>query len=570
MQPQTAARPQQQWRHLAAATLLMLGAGPVRADVAITNLPNGTDGGSSISGLALKSLIFSTGTTPALIQSIQLGLNPPLNTPTNIPIPLPITRNITLSLWSTSSTPGSPRPINSLASSAALPVTISALRQIYTFDTLGALGSTTLAANTSYGLTLASEGPTVFVSGVRWGSTGRTLDNTARSPTGLNGYSYLTFYDSDDAGLTWNTVAATFNTIVLSVTPIELDAEAYAAFQSVGLNALRLQRETLMQQAGQCKSSGWSIAGGSRSTASSRPGSKTAKPTRTPLCVFATGGNANANLRGRAGLNGYDAALAGGYYGIEVQTSPTWTIGAAYGYGTAALSNLGATNNSVSSTINSAAMYGVYRPDHQWAFRALAGYSAFHLNGQRYPITIGHTNPISGNTTAQGATAALQADYSIPLSQATARVSVQLKPMLGLAYGAYQQNGFSESGDPIMNLNVASNTSQSLVGTVGAELNAAIPLNPARTVLFKPRLAVAYQVDALANSDGNTAVEASLPGAGASAISNGLNRGANDLTITGSLDVVIAGQASLYALATYETFSTGSQLAYGGGVKISF
>lgn len=121
-----------------------------------------------------------------------------------------------------------------------------------------------------------------------------------------------------------------------------------------------------------------------------------------------------------------------------------------------------------------------------------------------------------------------------------------------------------------MNLNVASHTSQSLIGTVGAELVAAIALNPANTQLLKPRLAVAYQVDALANSNGNTAIDAVLPAASSSFSTNSLGRGANDVTVSGSLEYVIASKASLYATASYEAFSTGSQFAYGGGVKLSF
>lgn len=289
-----------------------------------------------------------------------------------------------------------------------MPVTITALRQTYTFNNLGALGSYTLANTTIYGVTLSSQG--LVLDGVKWGNTDVTASDAARSPTDLNGYTYLTFRISGDDGSNWITTNSTFNAITVNVIPIDINVEPYAAFQSVGLNALRLQREMLINQAGDCKQRGWAITNGVLERSKRKP----TAPITGQVCVFATGGNANSTLRGNGELNGYDAALAGGFYGIEVQTSPSWTIGAAYGYGTAALSNLGATNNSVSSTINSAAMYGVYRPDHQWAFRALAGYSAFHLSGQRYPITIGHTNPISGTTTAQGATAALQADLQHP------------------------------------------------------------------------------------------------------------------------------------------------------------
>jgi hypothetical protein len=351
---------------------------------------------------------------------------------------------------------------------------------------------------------------------------------------------------------------------VNSVTP-----ESYAAFQSVGLNALRLQRETITSQAGTCKETGWLINGTSRASGSGNKRSGSNK-SKLPLCVFATGGNATSTINSSEGLSGYNTAIAGGFYGIELQPSAQWTVGAAYGYGTAALSSLGAGYNSVSSTLNSASLYGVYKPDSRWSVKTLLGYANATVTGQRNLIAIGNGNPISGTTTANGVTAAVLADYAIPLSKTSARIPVQLKPQLGLAYGAYQQNGFSETGDPTMNLNVASHTSQSLIGTVGAELVAAIPLNPANTQLLKPRLAVAYQVDALANSNGNTTIDANLPAASGSFTTTSLGRGTNAVTVSGTLEYVVANKASLYATASYEAFSTGSQFAYGGGVRLSF
>lgn len=349
---------------------------------------------------------------------------------------------------------------------------------------------------------------------------------------------------------------------VNSITP-----ESYAAFQSVGLNALRLQRESLKSQAGNCKQTGW-IINGSGSGSSMRK--ITSGKTNLPLCAFATGGNATSTIKASGGLSGYNTAIAGGFYGIELQPSAQWTVGAAYGYGTAALSNLGAGFNSVSTTLNSTSLYGVYKPDNHWNIKTLLGYANATVNGTRNLIAVGNGLPITGNTSGNGFTAAVWADYAIPLTKPSGRLPVQLKPQLGLAYGAYQQNGFSETGDPTMNLNVASHTSRSLLGTIGAELVAAVPLNSANTQLLKPRLAIAYQVDALANSNGNTSIDAALPAVGSSFTTNSLGRGANDLTLSGTLEYVIANQASLYASASYEAFSTGSQFAYGGGVKISF
>jgi len=345
--------------------------------------------------------------------------------------------------------------------------------------------------------------------------------------------------------------------------------ESYAAFQSVGLNSLRLQREMLSSQAGNCKDTGWIIHSGSTGKTGSTTGSRKSK-NKLPLCAFATGGNATSTINGSNGLSGYDSAIAGGYYGLELEATKKWTLGAAYGYGNASLSNFGASANSVSSIINSFSIYSIYKPKSPWSVKGILGYGNYNLSGRRNLIAIGNGNPLTANTNANGYTAAVNADYSLPLTKPAATLPVFLKPILGLAYGAYQQNGFSESGDATMNLNVASHTSQSLIGTVGAELVAAIPLNQAKTQVLKPRLAVAYQVDALDNSSGNNSIDASLPAAGGSLTTNGQTRGVNDLTLAGTLEYVIVSKASLYATASYEAFSTGSQFAYGGGIKISF
>jgi hypothetical protein len=225
---------------------------------------------------------------------------------------------------------------------------------------------------------------------------------------------------------------------VNSITP-----ESYAAFQSVGLNALRLQRDTVINQAGTCQQTGWAIPDSATGVGSSSPQAK-----RWPLCAFATGGNATSSISGSGGLSGYDSAIAGGFYGVEMQPMERWTVGLAYGYGTAGLSNLGAGFNSVNSNLNSATLYGVYKSDQRWQLKTLLGYANASINGRRALVNVGNGTPLSASTTGNGYTAALLADYTIPLSNPAARIPVQLKPQLGIAYGAFQQNGFSETGIP--------------------------------------------------------------------------------------------------------------------------
>ena len=48
-----------------------------QATVVITNTPNGTLGGSSVSDTDLKALMFTSGAVPSTVNKISLGLNPP-------------------------------------------------------------------------------------------------------------------------------------------------------------------------------------------------------------------------------------------------------------------------------------------------------------------------------------------------------------------------------------------------------------------------------------------------------------------------------------------------------------
>jgi uncharacterized protein with beta-barrel porin domain len=344
-----------------------------------------------------------------------------------------------------------------------------------------------------------------------------------------------------------------------------LGPEPYAAFQSVGLETLQRQRQQLLDAAGHCASNGWVI---------NAPTNKTGKAPKNPICLYGQAANANSSITGQNGLSGYNSTLFSSFYGLEIKANPYWSLGAAYGYGTANLHGLGPTNAWVNGTVNSASLYGVYTPTttSPWTFKGIVGYGNYVLNGSRQVAVIGTGNPITGSTTSNGLTAALTAQVVIPLTQPSAAVPVLLKPLLGLAYGNYQQAGFSESGDGLLNLNVAGNSASSLVGTIGLELTSGpIPLNKAKTISLVPKLALAYQVDALAADAANSSLLASLPASGSgSFLTQGQNRGINSLSIAAGADLALSRSTALYANLVYEAFSSGNQLGYSGGLRVKF
>ncbi len=427
-------------------------------------------------------------------------------------------------------------------------------------DPAGAVTAALKATGAGRGNTLQSA--RVFDSGFRrLAAAANGNANASGSAIGSTGF---TTGQAAAAGLTSDFLEVQASLLALT-TPAQLkaamqaiSAETYASFQAVALNSLQLQRDVIFSQASSCPANGWVVSDAS------------GKTVRQPVCVFATGGNTTGNTTGRSGRSSYDSAIAAGLYGLEWKTAPAWTLGAAYGYGSANLSNLGVGENSVHSVVNTGTIYGVYSPNADWSIKGLLAYSNFNLNGSRHTPLLGNGDDLTGRTTGQGYTAALQAAFSVPLNGARSSFPLALKPMLGLAYGAYQQLGFQESGNGALALDVSQHTAQSVVGSVGAELSSRITINGKKNHLLIPRLKLVYQVDPLANDTSNYSLDATVSAAEAGLSSTGQSNGANTLLVGGSVELQIAEKAALYAAANYQTFENGDQFTYGGGVKVNF
>lgn len=103
------------------ACLATGGPSEVRGAVVIQNSPVTADGGSSVSATDWKALLFTSGASAGVVDSITLGLNPP--TGTSVPASL----SVRVSLYSVVSG----TPSISLATSDLVPIEMSALRQTY-------------------------------------------------------------------------------------------------------------------------------------------------------------------------------------------------------------------------------------------------------------------------------------------------------------------------------------------------------------------------------------------------------------------------------------------------------
>jgi uncharacterized protein with beta-barrel porin domain len=395
-------------------------------------------------------------------------------------------------------------------------------------------------------------------------TTGLNATGTAIGTTGFTtGQAAAASITSDFLTATSQLLALTSGS-QLTAAIDSLSPEPYSAYQAVGLSTLKRQRELLFSQAGNCQGNGWII---------NAPDTKKGKTPKRPVCVFAKANNATSSIRGQNGLSSYNSGIFSSFYGLEYKPSKQWSVGAAYGYGTSNLSDMRLTSANVSSDVNGGALYAVYKPAERWNIKALLGYSNFDMGGSRNVAYIGNGSTINGNTSANGYTAAINAAYDIPIKAGKTKLPMLLKPFAGLAWGGYQQSGFTESGGGALNLRVNGNTANSLVGTLGMEFTTSpIALSKNKVQSITPRLAVAYQVDALANTSSNKALTSSFveaPAAG-SFTTQGENGGANAFAVAGGFDLQVAKNASLYLTVSYELESNGSQFGYGGGLRVAF
>lgn len=183
-----------------AATLtivLLLSGSALQGAVMLSNLPNSSEGGSTITNTNWKALVFTTGSQPTLLSTVTLGLNP---NPTSASVPM--TQSVTISLYSV--TDNTPNTL--LATTGLTPVAMQTRQQLYSFNSLA---GTAMEASTVYALVLSSDS-----SAIKWGSNG----SSGNTPTD-SGFTYNRFVQTTDSGASWTDSLAVNNAFSIAVVP---------------------------------------------------------------------------------------------------------------------------------------------------------------------------------------------------------------------------------------------------------------------------------------------------------------------------------------------------------------
>jgi uncharacterized protein with beta-barrel porin domain len=168
-------------------------------------------------------------------------------------------------------------------------------------------------------------------------------------------------------------------------------------------------------------------------------------------------------------------------------------------------------------------------------------------------------------------TAAINATYEITIPTKNNPNFIHLIPIIGLAYSAFEQNSFTETGAGVFNLSVNGNQAQSLISTIGTTIEFPIPINKQGGYLI-PSLGLAYNYNFYAKNTNNasaTASFANLPDTGI--MTNlGQNAGSSSLVVTPTISVAASSDINLYVTGNYQISNVGSSYSYSGGLSVRF
>ncbi len=365
---------------------------------------------------------------------------------------------------------------------------------------------------------------------------------------------------SEDFFTTLNNLLALSNDNDLVNSMNSMSPESYSAFQSVGLDTIKDRRDLLISNAGSCLAKGIVLNDNERN----------------PLCFFTNSSNTVQEIDGEKGRSSYQSNRFSTHYGLEFLKSENLTLGAAFGHGTSNLNQMSINSSSVSSKIKGGAIYSVYKPSiglqpsspGKTKVIGLIGYNHFDIDGTRAAPPSGLiANPtnFSADYEANGVTAALQIEHIFT------KVSNDgyLKPLIGIAYSQYDQQGFTESSSNPMNLKINSSNEERLLATFAIEVGSAKKPNDKR-IASKVRLGLETEI--LNNANKTVSLDSSFEEASGlgSFTTKGQASGRDTAFVDGEVQIKISKNSILYTNASYTSFASGEDYSYGGGIRIAF
>jgi len=223
-----------------------------------------------------------------------------------------------------------------------------------------------------------------------------------------------------------------------------------------------------------------------------------------PWGVWTSGYGQVGQLSGDGNSHRLDETIAGGAVGADYKLTPALRVGAGLGYGGTTFSlDDGGGRAQVDHT--EFALYANYTQGPAY-LDATMGVGYGDGTTRRNVSLPGRPGLAAGHVTDTELTGSLEAGYGLALGHATT-----LTPFVGLALGTVDQDGFSETGAGVLDLNVAKQSQSSVKSTLGGRISTDLALGSA---LVTTDLSVGWAHEFAPVNRGTNAAFIGAPGAG--------------------------------------------------------
>jgi outer membrane lipase/esterase len=176
-----------------------------------------------------------------------------------------------------------------------------------------------------------------------------------------------------------------------------------------------------------------------------------------PWSFYMLGNGAYSDRQATVASNGFNLDSVGGTAGIEYRINNNAFIGGAFDYSNpkARFFNNGGTTEANAYQIGA---YGAWTNAHFFA-QGLATFGWQNYRNTRPGVV----DTITSNPDGTSFVVAGKVGYLFDVGKS------QIGPIGGLTYARARVNGYTESGDPVLTLNVGQQTAETLIGSVGAQ-----------------------------------------------------------------------------------------------------
>jgi outer membrane lipase/esterase len=185
----------------------------------------------------------------------------------------------------------------------------------------------------------------------------------------------------------------------------------------------------------------------------------------SPWSFYMQGNGGISDRQANVASNGFNLDSVGGTIGVEYRINPNAFIGTAFDYSNPKANLF---NNAGSTNANSYQL-GVYGG---WTNARFFAQGLATIGTQRYSnVRPGVVDSIFSNPDGMSFVVAGKTGYLFDAGR------VQVGPIGGLLYARARVNGYTETGDPVLTLNVGPQTAEVLTGSVGFQVRAPFVVN---------------------------------------------------------------------------------------------